>query len=182
MPSATETIKQLWNILNFYPDFHDPEVAARTEKFILTASADQLFRLQRDLFDFAIPYFLKDERICCIMEDFDGRKVGLAIAGEYESTLIFRRDCFENIRGIGKGYPVFTVVSREAYRDGILKKVDPVKLVVARKIKVKNIHTLARWALPHWKILVDKTLFDKFLGYQDEVEEWIEGELTGFGF
>lgn len=182
MPSAAETIKQLWNILNFYPDIHDPEVARRTEKFILEASADDLFRLQRDLFNFAIPYFLEDQRISCIMEDFDGRRVGLAIAGEYESTLTFHRDGFENVRGICKGYPVFTVVSREVYRDGILKKVDPVKLVIARKIKVKNIHILARWALPHWKILIDKTLFDKFLGYQDEVEKWIDEELLEFGF
>lgn len=182
MPSTIETIKQLWNILNFYPDFHDPVVAARTEKFILTASTEDLFQLQKDLFDFAIPYFLEDQRLRCIMEDFNGRKVGLAIAGEYGSTIIFRRDGFETVHDIGKGYPVFTIVSRQAYRDGVLKKVDPIKLVIARKIKVKNIHILARWALPHWKVLIDKTLFDKFLGYQDEVEGWISGELEKFGF
>ena len=86
------------------------------------------------------------------------------------------------IWGIKRGYPVFVVASREDYRDGILRRADPLKLVFTRRLKIKKLATLARWALPYWYIFVDDTLYVKFLGYQDDVEEWIAEELTRLGY
>jgi hypothetical protein len=183
LQSPLETIKQMWNVLNFYPDFHRKDVAARTERFILEAAPEQLFQVQKDLFAFATPYFLEDHRISRIMQDFDGREVGLVIEGAYESILTFHADGFSHRLGRGRECPVvFIIVSREAYRDGVLKRVDPIKLVLTRKLRVKGKATLARWALPHWQVLVDQSLFDKFLGYQDEVEDWIDVELRRLGY
>ncbi len=183
MPHPLEVIKHMWNVLNFYPDFHRPEVAARTERFILEAPPELLFQVQKDLFAFATPYFLEDHRISRIMQDFDGREVGLVIEGVYRSTLTFHRDGFSHRMELRRDCPVvFTVVSREAYRDGVLKRVDPIKLVLTRKVRVRGKATLARWALPHWQVLLDRSLFDKFLGYQDEVEDWIDAELTKLGY
>ncbi len=182
MPNPLESVKQLWNILNFYPEFHDQKTADRTNRFIMESDAEGLFKMQKDLFTFATPYFLEDERIAGIMDDFDGRRVGLAIKHEYQSTITFHQDGFEHAVGLGRGYPVFTVSSRKAYSDGVLRRVDPLQLILSRRIKVSNVHVLALWALPHLGILGDKDLFDKFLGYQDLVEEWIQGELTELGF
>ncbi len=182
MANPLETVKQLWNILNFYPEFHDQKTADRTNRFIMEADAEELFRMQTDLFTFATPFFLEDGRIAGIMEDFDGRRVGLVIKGEYESTLTFRREGFEHSMGLRRGYPVFAVKSRKAYSDGVLRRVDPLQLVLSRQIRVSNLHILALWALPHVGILGDKDLFDKFLGYQDLVEEWMRGELDELGY
>lgn len=183
MPSLLEVIKQVWNVLNFYPDFHRTDVAARVDRFIMQAPPDLLFQVQRDLFSFATPYFLEDYRISRIMRDFDGREVGLVIQGVYESVLTFHADGFSHRLGRGRDCPVvFTVISREAYRDGVLKRVDPIKLVLTRKLRVRGKATLARWALPHWQVLLDQSLFEKFLGYQDEVEDWIDEELSRLGY
>ncbi len=183
MPSPLETIKQIWKVLDFYPDFHRADVAERTGRFIMEAEPEKLFQVQRDLFEFATPYFLEDHRIARIMRDFDGRKVGLVIEGVYRSTLTFHRDGFSHRLGLDRDCQVvFTVVSREAYRDGVLKRVDPIKLVLTRKLRVKGKAILARWALPHWQVLLDQDLFEKFLGYQDEVEDWIDRELAKLGY
>lgn len=183
MPSPLEVIKQIWNVLNFYPDFHRADVAGRVDRFIMQAPPDLLFQVQKDLFAFATPYFLEDHRIARIMQDFDGREVGLVIEGVYRSTLTFHRDGFSHRLGLDSSCPVvFTIVSREAYRDGVLKRVDPIRLVLTRRLRVKGKATLARWALPHWQVLLDQSLFEKFLGYQDEVEDWIDGELARLGY
>lgn len=182
MPNPLESVKQLWSILNFYPEFHDQKTADRTNRFIMESDAEGLYKMQCDLFTFATPYFLEDERIAGIMRDFDGRRVGLGIKRVYESTITFRHDGFEHGIGLGRGYPVFMVSSRKAYSDGVLRRVDPLQLILSRRIKVSNVHVLALWALPHLGILGDRDLFDKFLGYQDLVEDWIRDELTELGF
>ena len=182
MPSILDTTKQFWNILNMYPDIHSPELQERIDTFVIHADVNAFFQMQKGLFDFATPYFLEDERISTLMCGLDGRKIGLSIEREYRSTLIFRPEGFDMIWGIKRGYPVFIVVSREAYRDGILRRVDPLKLVLTRRLKIKKLATLARWALPYWHIFIDDTLYEKFLGYQDDVEEWIAHELTRLGY
>lgn len=165
-----------------YPEIHSPELSERVETFILHADVNALFEMQKGLFIFATPYFLDDQRFSTIIRGLDGKKLGLAIEREYESTLAFRVEGFEMSWGIGRGYPVLTVVSREAYRDGILRRVDPLKLIVTRKIKIKRLATLARWFFPYWHILIDDTLYEKFLEYQDDVEHWIADELIRLGY
>ena len=54
--------------------------------------------------------------------------------------------------------------------------------MLTRKFKIKKLATLARWALPYLHIFIDDTLYEKFLGYQDDVEEWIIEELTRLGY
>jgi hypothetical protein len=182
MPSILDTTKQFWNILNMYPEIHSPQLQERIDTFVLHADVNAFFQMQKGLFDFATPYFLDDERISVLMYGLDGKKIGLSIGREYESTLIFHPEGFDMIWGIKRGYPVLHVVSRQAYRDGILRRADPLKLVLTRKIKIRKLATLARWALPFWHIFIDDSLYEKFLGYQDEVEEWITAELTRLGY
>jgi len=182
MPSILDTTKQFWNILNMYPEIRSPQLIERMDAFILHADVNAFFKMQKGLFDFATPYFLEDERIRTIMRGLAGKRIGLSIEREYESTLIFGADGFDMVWGIRRGYPVLVVVSREAYRDGILRLEDPLRLVLTRKLKIKKLATLARWALPYWHIFIDDTLYEKFLGYQGDVEDWIAEELTRLGY
>ncbi|MDY6794085.1 MAG: hypothetical protein SWK76_02205 [Actinomycetota bacterium] len=165
-----------------YPEIQSEELRDRVDTFILRADVNSLFDMQEGLFDFATPYFLADERISTIMRGLDGRRIGLAIGREYESTIIFGAEGFEMIWGITRGYPILQVLSREAYRDGILRLVDPLRLVVTRKVRIKRLTSLALMALPFWHILIDDTLYEKFLSYQVEVEQWILEELERQGY
>ena len=117
MPSILDTTKQFWNILNMYPDIHSPELQERIDTFVIHADVNAFFQMQKGLFDFATPYFMEDERISALMCGLDGKKIGLSIEREYQSTLIFRPEGFDMIWGIKRGYPVLIVVSREDYRD-----------------------------------------------------------------
>lgn len=182
MPSIIETTRQFWNILNMYPEFHSEDLKTRINTFILYASPNELFQMQKDLFDFATPFFLKDEQTAAILRGFASKRLGLAVGRSYRSTLVFKPDGFEVLWGIRRGYPVFEVRSREAYRDGILRRVDPVKLIISRRVRVRYLGLLARWALPYWHILVDSSLFKKLLAYQDDIEAWMDGELSQLGF
>lgn len=182
MPSLTEITRQFWNILNLYPELHSRELRERVDAFILGADEEELFEMQRSLFAFALPYFLEDERMSALMQGLEGKKIGLAIDRTYESTITFHPDDFEVEWGVKRGYPVLKVASREAYRDGILRLEDPLKLILTRRIRIKHLPTLARWALPFWHILIDDTFYAKFLGYQDDLEERIEEELTRLGY
>lgn len=165
-----------------YPEFHSQELEARVDYFILNASPDELFRMQKGLFDLIAPFLMEDERAAALMRAFDRKRLGLIIGNDYESTLLFKEGAFEVLWGTRRGYPVFEVTSREAYRDAILHRVDMVRLIMLRRIRVRHLGLLARWALPCWYILVDSSLFEKLLGYQDRVEKWIDEALSGLGY
>lgn len=182
MPSIIETIRQFWNILNMYPEFRSQEVKDRVDYFLLHAGAQDLFRMHKGLFDFLTPYLLDDKRTAALMCGFSGKRLGLSIGKEFHSTLLFKKDGFDVLWGIKPGCPGFAVVSREAYRDGVLHKVDPMKLIMLRKVRVKHLPLLARWALPYWHILVDLSLFQKLFSHQDEVEDWMNRELMQLGY
>jgi hypothetical protein len=182
MPSIIETIRQFWNILNMYPEFHSQDLKARVEDFLLNASSDELFCMQKGLFEFLSEYLLKDERAAALMRGFYRKRIGITIGRDYESTILFTSGGFEVLWGTRGGYPVFEIISREAYRDAVLHKVDPVKLIMSRKVKVRHLGLLARWALPYWHILIDSSLFEMLLSYQDKVETWMDQELACRGW
>jgi hypothetical protein len=165
-----------------YPEFHSQDLKARVEDFVLHTSSEELFYMQKGLFDFISPYLLKDERAATLLRGFYRKRLGLIIGKDYESTLLFNSDGIEVLWGARRGYPVFEVVSREAYRDAVLHNVDPVKLIMLRKVRVRHLGLLARWALPYWHVLIDSSLFEKLLSYQDDVEKWIAEELECLGW
>ena len=73
-------------------------------------------------------------------------------------------------------------MTRRDYADAILLKADPIKMILGRRIRATKKFTLLRWALPHIEVLRDRTVFDKYFGYQDEVEKVLEENLTRMGY
>ncbi len=175
-------IQRFWEIVNMFPKVTDPELERRLEHFILCAPPGHYFKMQQALFEEATPYMLEDPRIRKIMEDLCGKKLGLAVTGEYESTVTLDNCCFTVERGIRGDVPVLSVASRRDYADALLSRKDPVKLILGRKIKASHKFTLLRWVLPHVELLKDRDLFDKYLAYQDEVECVLRDNLTGMGY
>ncbi|OFW56093.1 MAG: hypothetical protein A2W01_10145 [Candidatus Solincola sediminis] len=165
-----------------YPEFHSQELIERVDYFILNAEAQDLFHIHKSLFDFLTPYLLNDDRTAALLCGFSGKRLGLSVGRDFHSTLLFKKNGFDVLWGISRSCPVFEIVSREAYRDGVLHRVDPVKLIILRKVRVKHLPMLARWALPHWHLLVDLSFFQKLLSHQDEVESWMSSELTELGY
>jgi len=175
-------IGRFWELVNMFPKITTPELELRVEHFIMTAAPGQLFLMQRALFEEATPYLLEDERVRCVMGDLHGKRIGMAITGEYESTVTLDGTCFQVERGIKDGIPVISVVSRRDYADTILSRADPIKMILGRRIRASHKFTLLRWGLPHLDLLKDKTLFEKYLTYQPEVEAVLEENLTKMGY
>ena len=111
-----------------------------------------------------------------------GKKLGLSIPGEYESTVTLDQRCFQVRRGIVEDIPVISCMSRRDYADAILSKADPIKMILGRRIRASRKFTLLRWVLPHIEVLRDRSLFDKYLGYQTEMEKVLEENLTKMGY
>jgi len=176
-------IGRFWEIVSLFPKVSTPELERRVENFILTAAPGQLFKMQQAIFEEATPYLLEDRRISCVMDDLAGKRIGLAISGEYESTVTLDKRCFQVERGIrDKSIPVIYVVTRHDYADAILTRVDPIKMILGRKIRATHKFTLMRWGLPHLDLLRDRDLFEKYLSYQPEVEAVLEENLTKMGY
>ena len=175
-------IGRFWELVNMFPKISTPELEKRVDNFIMTAAPGQLFRMQQAIFEEATPYLLEDERVRCVMEDLSGKRIGLAITGEYSSTVTLDRLCFQVARGITDGIPVISVVSRKDYADALLTRVDPVKMILGRRIRASHKLTLVRWGLPHLDMLREKGLFEKYLAYQPEVEAVLEENLTRMGY
>jgi len=175
-------IGRFWELVNMFPKISTPELERRVDNFIMTAAPGQLFRMQQAIFEEATPYLLEDERVRCVMEDLSGKRIGLAITGEYASTVTLDCLCFQVARGITDGIPVISVVSRKDYADAILTRVDPVKMILSRRIRASHKLTLVRWGLPHLDMLREKGLFEKYLAYQPEVEAVLKENLTRMGY
>jgi hypothetical protein len=175
-------IGRFWELVNLFPKISTPELEQRVDTFIMSAAPGQLFRMQQALFVEATPYLLEDDRVMRVMDDLQGKCIGLAISGEYESTVRLDCRCFQVTRGINDGIPVISVGSRKDYADAILTRVDPVKMILSRRIRASHKLTLLRWGLPHLDLLREKGLFEKYIAYQPEVEQVLEDYLTKLGY
>lgn len=177
-----DTALRFWEIVTLFPDISTPELQDRISRFILCASAAELFTMSRELFDFATPLLVEDERIRRMMGGLSGKRVGLVIEGEYYSVVTLSDRGFRVEMGQDERAPVISVVDREHYRDALLKRSDPMRLILERKIRVKGLVTLARWGLPYLRIFRDRDLYDKYLGYQPEIESRVSDILTSLGY
>lgn len=175
-------IQRFWELVNLFPKISTPELENRVECFILNATPGQFFIMQQAIFEAATPYLLEDERVLSLLKSLSGKKLGLAIKGEYESTIGFRDLYFVIERGACDGIPVLSVESRRDYADAILGLKDPVKMVLSRRIRATRKFTLLRWALPNVDILRDKELLEKYLSYQPIVEQVLESTLEKLGY
>jgi len=176
-------ISRFWEIVNMWPEITMPGLAERVERFILEATPGQFYSMQVTLFEEATPYLLEDPRVRTILEEFSGKRLGLAVEGEYESTVTLKNCYFIIERGIkDKKIPVISISSRKDYADIVLGRKDPIRLILQRKIKATHIVTLLKWALPHLDLLKDQTLFDKYLSYQSKVEEILNENLRKMGY
>ena len=175
-------LHRFWELVNMFPTISTPELELRMENFIMTAAPGQYFLMQQAIFEEATPYLVEDERMLRLMDELAGKKLGLSIPGEYESTVTLDQRCFQVRRGIVEDIPVISCMSRRDYADAILSKADPIKMILGRRIRASRKFTLLRWVLPHIEVLRDRSLFDKYLGYQTEMEKVLEENLTKMGY
>jgi len=175
-------IARFWELVNLFPSISTPELEKRVEHFIMTATPGQLFRMQQLLFESATPFLLEDERVRCVMDDLCGKKIGLAITGEYESTVTLSNRCFHVARGNAEGIPVISIASRKDYVDAVLGRVDPVKMILSRRLRASRKLTLLKWGLPHLNLLRERGLFEKYLAYQPDVEAVLDEGMASMGY
>jgi hypothetical protein len=175
-------IHHFWELVNMFPKISTPELELRVEHFIMTAAPGQMFLMQQAIFEEATPYLLEDERVRHVMCQLSGKQIGLAITGEYESTVTLDGVSLKVNRGIKDHIPVISVSSRRDYADAILLRTDPIKMILGRRIRASKKLTLLRWGLPYIEMLRDRTLFEKYLSYQPEVERVLEENLTRMGY
>lgn len=180
--SEKDTALRFWEIVTMFPDISSPELEERISRFILRSSIEELYTMSGELFAFATPLLVEDERIRKVMAGLSGKRVGLVIEGEYYSIVTLSDRGFMVQLGQEKHIPVISVADREHYRDALLKRTDPMRLILDRKIRIKGLVTLARWALPYIKVIRDRDLYDKYLGYQAEIEERVSAILTSLGY
>jgi hypothetical protein len=175
-------VQRFWELVSMFPRITDPELEARIEHFTMNATADQYFRMQEALFGEATHYLLEDPRVQYAMEDIRGKQIGLAVEGEYESTVTLDRSGFKIERGIKENVPVISVASRRDYADAILRRKDPIKMIITRRIKASHKLRLLRWAFPHIDVLKEKGLFEKYYSYQPELEAVLDRTMSEMGY
>lgn len=171
-------IQRFWEIVSLFPKISDRQLEERVEYFIMNATPGQFFNVQHALIDEAVPMLLEDSRVRKLLSDLSGKKIGLAIWGEYESTITLGGERLSVTRGLADKIPVLYAVSRCDYADVILGRKDPVKMILGRRIRATHKLTLLKWALPHIDILRERDLFDKYFAYQPEIEGIIERALA----
>jgi hypothetical protein len=176
-------VQRFWEIVNLFPKITTLELERRVENFIMKATPGQFFAMQQVLFEEAMPYLLGDERVRNVMKALSGKQIGLAVSDEYESTITLDELRLTVSRGISnKDIPVISVASRRDYADAVLQKKDPVKMILGKRIRATHKLKLLRWGLPHLDLVRDKGLLDKYLAYQDDVEQVLEEYLTKHGY
>lgn len=175
-------IQRFWELVNLFPSISTKELEDRVERFIMHATPGQYFTMAQVLAQEATPYLLEDPRIRSLMKEFSGKKIGLAVKGEYESTVTMHENYIEVERCIKEDIPVISIESRRDYADAILSKKDPIKMILGRRIRATHKLRLVKWGLPHIDILRDRTLFEKYLSYQSEVEEVLDDNLKKMGY
>jgi hypothetical protein len=177
-----ETALHFWEIVTMFPRISSPELEERISRFILGASAGELLAMAEGLFDFTTPLLLEDQRIRKAMTGLSGKRVALIIEDEYYSIVTLSGLRFSVELGRDRHIPAISVADRELYRDALLKRTDPMRLIMERKIRIKGLMTLARWAIPYIRIIRDRTVYDKYLGYQPQIEARISEILASLGY
>jgi len=175
-------IQRFWEIVSLFPKISDSHLEARVERFILNATPEEYYRMQKVLFTESVPYLLEDDRVRRVMEELSGKSIGLSVKGVYDSTVTLEGKQFKIERGIRGDIPVISVITRRDYADAILKKKDPIRMIISRKIRATHKLTLLKWALPHLDLFREKGLFEKYLSYQPEVEKLLDENLADMGY
>ncbi len=165
-----------------FPRITDPALEERISDFIMRASAEELLSMSQQLFDHVTPLLLEDERLRSMMRDLSGKRVALNIEGEYYSVVTLSDMRFRVELERDDRIPAVSVVDRPHYRDALLKKADPLRLILERKIRVRGMVTLARWAWPHRRFIRDRSLYEKYLGYQGDIEKRVAEILEEMGY
>lgn len=176
-------LSRYWELINLYPEIDDPELARRIEEFTMNAPPEQLLRVQKAVFEAAAEYMADDPGFKEIMEHLEGKRVGLAIGREYQTTVTLARGVFEIETGIkGKQIPVLSVASRADYVDALLRRKDILRMLVTRKITATHKITLARWGFSIFDRLHDDHLFDEVLSKQSVAEQIISRVLQSMEY
>ncbi|MFH1149249.1 MAG: hypothetical protein V1748_02110 [Actinomycetota bacterium] len=179
---AQSLLNRIWEIVGLWPRIMDPLLERRLDDFIMRATPEELFRVEEIIFAEAAPYLVSEEKVRATMKAFEGRSIGLAIDGWYKTTVSLVDCRFHIESGISPDVPVFTARCRRDYADAVLSRKDPISMILKGRIKISRMLTLIRWFLPHLGILMDRQLFDKFLGYQQDVEEVLDACLCELGY
>ena len=180
--SSRETAMRLWDLVNLYPRVTDAELEKRLSDFIINATEEELFTMSRELFDFATSLIMEDEDLRGLMASMEGRCLALIIEGSYHSVVTFQCGGFELELKRDDDLPALIASNREVYRDAALKRRDPTRLILERKIRARKLPKMVRWTLPHLKVLRNRALYDRYLSRQEEIEAKIEETLTGLGY
>lgn len=175
-------IQRFWELVSIFPRLSDPELEERVARFTLNATPGQYFRMQQALFTVSSPELVQDGRLKRALEDLKGKKIGLAVEGEYESTVTLDGSRFTVEQGIEDGIPVISVASRQDYVDAILRRKDPIKMILGRRIRASHKLKLLRMALPHLDLLRERGLVERSLAYQPELEKLLDTELSDMGY
>jgi len=176
-------IRRYWQILNLYPKISDPRLAERIENFTLNATPEQLFRVQKMVFEKGTSYMVTEPRFREILERMDGEKVGLAIGDEYRTTISLEEFQFKLEMGIDdESIPVLSVASRRDYVDALLRRKDIIRMLVTRKLRATRKRTLVRWGLSFFDLLKDDSLFEDLASHQSVAEKAIAESLGDMDF
>jgi hypothetical protein len=176
-------IRRYWQILNLYPRISDPKLAERIENFTINATPEQLFRVQKMVFEKGTSYMVTEPRFREILERMDGEKVGLAIGDEYRTTISLEDLQFKLEMGIDdESIPVLSVASRRDYVDALLRRKDIIRMLVTRKLRATRKRTLVRWGLSFFDLLKDDSLFEDLASHQSVAEKAIAESMGEMDF
>lgn len=173
---------RFWDLVTLYPRISDRELEERLSVFIMEGDEEELLGMARELLEFASPLMLEDEGLRGLMASLEGKKLGLIIEGDYYSLVTFRRGGFEVELGSDETAPALIAADRGVYRDAVLKRGDPMRLFLERKIRVCGLPRMIRWVLPYIKVLRSRALYEKYLSRQAEIEARLEDALTRIGY
>jgi hypothetical protein len=157
-----------------YPKITDAKLAKKIEEFTMTATADQLLRMQRLVIAEGAGYMADEPRWREILDRLDGIRIGMAIGDEYRTTVSLDDCRFAVEMGIGdRSIPVLSVASREDYVDALLRRKDLLWMVVTGKLKASHKVKLARWGLTFMEHLKNDELFEDLVSHQSSAENKI---------
>jgi hypothetical protein len=176
-------IRRYFEIVNLYPKIEDPGLRQRIEEFTMSATPEELFRMQATVFDAASSFMSGDPGWETIMKHLDGKKIGLAIGKEYESTVSLEGGEFRLGMGItDRHIPVFSTSSRRDYVDALLRRKDLLRMIVTGRLGATHKLTLARWGLSFFHLLSDDELFEGLLDRWVDAEGILSETLKSMGF
>lgn len=176
-------IKRYFEILNLYPKIDDPALARRIDEFTMSATPDELFRMQNTVFDAGRAYMSGDSDWETIIRHLDGKEVGLQISDEYSSTVAVQNGEFKMEKGIrDPGIPVFKVASRRDYVDALLRRKDLIRMIIRGRLGATHKITLARWGLSFFHLLSNDDLLHGLLDKWGDAERILSETLSSMGF